>query len=266
MPEKSTEIDCRTMHERDTSRRFGRQGLWATLFCLFALAGTHAAMGAGLPSARAQTPAPIERRPPPATNGLPSTPPTNNPYTGVPNGGYASATQGQRRGPGHGPRGEHLAEWMDQHRTLSPQQQQQALAHEPGFQTLPPDTQQRMRQRLSQLDAMNPEQRQRLLARNEAMERLTPDQRAEVRGALGQLGTLPMDQRRAVAHTFRALRDLPSDQRISAFNSGRFGPPLNEGQRVILFNLLRVEPMLPPPSSAGQAQRQGMPYPVQPMQ
>ena len=253
------------MNERDTSRRFGRRGARATLFCLFALAGTQAASGAGARPAGLQVPAPIERRPPPSGNGLPSTPPSNNVYPGVSNGIYAAPSQAQRA-PGHGPRGEHLAEWMNQHRTLSPQQQQQALGHEPGFQTLSPDTQQRMRQRLSQLDAMEPAQRQRLLARNEAMERLTPDQRAEVRGALGQLGSLPMDQRRAVAHTFRALRDLPPDQRIMAFNTGRFGPPLNEGQRGILFNLLRVEPMLPPPSAAGQAQRPGMPYSVQPPQ
>ncbi|MGI4829764.1 MAG: DUF3106 domain-containing protein [Janthinobacterium lividum] len=232
--------------------------------------GTHVALGSAVRHAGLQVPAPIERRPPPSSNGMPSTPSTpsspmtNGPYAGLSNGSYTSPTQEQRRAPGRGPRGEHLAEWMNQHRTLSPQQQQQALGHEPGFQTLPSDTQQRMRQRLSQLDAMNPEQRQRLLARNEAMERLTPDQRGEVRGALGQLGSLPMDQRRMVAHTFRALRDLPPQQRIMAFNTGRFGPPLNEGQRIILFNLLRVEPMLPPPASPVQTVRPAMPYPLQP--
>ena len=73
------------------------------------------------------------------------------------------------------PHGEHLAEWMNQHRDLSPQQQQQALDREPGFRELPQPTQQRMRDRLTQLDAMTPDQRQRVLARNEALERLTPE-------------------------------------------------------------------------------------------
>ena len=152
-----------------------------------------------------------------------------------------------------GPHGEHLAQWMNQHQSLSPEQQQSALEQEPGFHELPSQTQQRMHDRLAQLGAMSPEQRQRRLARTEAMERLTPDQRAEVRGAMGQLGSLPVDQRRVVARTFRSLRDLPPEQRLPAFNSGRFGPPLNEAQRGVLNHLLQVEPMLPAPQ------------PVQPM-
>ena len=181
------------------------------------------------PAARQQAPAPIERRPP----------------SPRPAGANGEAH--------HGPRGEHLAEWMNQHSSLTPQQQQQALEREPGFRELPQPTQQRMRERLAQLDAMTPEQRQRLLARNEAMERLSPDQRAEVRGAMSQLGDLPQDQRHTVARTFRALRDLPPEQRIQAFSSGRYGQ-LNDNQRTVLFNLLRVEPMLPPPAPATPAQ------------
>ncbi len=145
--------------------------------------------------------------------------------------------------------GEHLAEWMNQHSSLTPQQQQQALQHEPGFQQLPRNTQQRVLDRLAQLDAMNPRQRQRVLARTEAMERLNPDQRAEVRGAMSQLGGLPIEDRRAVARTFRALRVLPPQQRVQAYASGQFGPALNDTQRAVLFNLLRVEPMLPPAAS-----------------
>lgn len=138
---------------------------------------------------------------------------------------------------------------MNQHSNLTPQQQQQALQHEPGFQELPRNTQQRMLDRLSQLDAMTPLQRQRVLARTEAMERLNPDQRAEVRTAMSQLGSLPGDERHAVAQTFRALRELPPEQRIQAYASGRYGTPLNDTQRTVLFHLLQVEPMLPRPDA-----------------
>lgn len=141
------------------------------------------------------------------------------------------------------PKGEHLAEWMNQHRDLSPLQQQQALDREPGFHELPPQTQQRMRDRLTQLNAMTPEQRQRVLRNNEHMETLTPDQRSQVRGAMQQLGALPPDQRRVVARSFRELRDLPPDQRAAAMSR----VPLNDAQRATLGNLLRVEPLLPPP-------------------
>lgn len=169
-----------------------------------------------------------------------------------------SGTQG-REGTAErrGPRGEHLAEWMNQHSTLSLQQQQQALEREPGFQQLPRPTQQRMLDRLSQLDAMNPRQRQRVLARTEAMERLNPEQRAAVRGAMGQLGNLPPEERRPVAQTFRALRGVPPSQRMQALASGRFGSPLNEVQRSVLLNLLKVEPMLPPPAPSPEAPLQG---------
>jgi hypothetical protein len=149
----------------------------------------------------------------------------------------------QGRGPGNAPRGEHLAEWMNQHNNLSPAQQHQALEHEPGFRELPPQTQQRMHDRLSQLNSMNPQQRQKLLDRNEHMEQLSPDQRGQVRGAMQQLGSLPPDQRRTVARNFRELRDLPPDQRYGAMSR----MPLNDQQRSTLNNLMRVEPMLPPP-------------------
>jgi hypothetical protein len=156
------------------------------------------------------------------------------------------ANPGSAAQPGRAPKGEHLAEWMNQHRELSPQQQQQALEREPGFHELPPQTQQRMRDRLSQLNAMSPEQRQRLLSNNEHMESLTPDQRGQVRGAMQQLGALPPEQRRVVARSFRALRDLPPDQRAAAMSR----LPLNEEQRSTLGNLIRAEPLLPPPETA----------------
>jgi hypothetical protein len=139
--------------------------------------------------------------------------------------------------------GDHLAEWMDKHRNLSPMQQQQALASEPGFRELPPQTQQREMQRLAQLNAMPPQQRERILTQNEYVERMSPQQREQFRSTMQQLGMLPPDQRRIVAGSFRQLRNLPPDQRMSA--ASRI--PLNDAQRNTLYNLIRIEPMLPPP-------------------
>ena len=148
------------------------------------------------------------------------------------------------------PNGEHLAEWMNRHSNLNPQQQQQALESEPGFHDLPPQTQQRMRDRLTQLNSMSPEQRQRLLERNEAMEHLNPDQRAQVRGAMKQLADLPEDQRRYVARTFRGLRELSPAQRENVLSSERFDH-LTPEQRSALTSLMKVEPLLPPPYDSG---------------
>ncbi len=100
--------------------------------------------------AQQQSPAPVERRAPPQ-QGQPDQVHSNQ-------GQSSQLSQIERRNsqtPG-APRGEHLADWMNQHRNLTPQQQQQALEHEPGFNQLPQQTQQRMRNRLAQLNAMPP--------------------------------------------------------------------------------------------------------------
>ncbi len=144
------------------------------------------------------------------------------------------------------PTGEHLAEWMNSHKHLTPPQQQEALAREPGFSSLPPSTQQRMRDRLKQLDAMPPEKRQHILERNEAVEHMSSEQRVEVGNAMRQLAALPRDQSRYVARTFRGLRELTPEQRQNVLNSDRFSN-LTEAQRATLNSLLKVEPLLPPP-------------------
>jgi hypothetical protein len=143
------------------------------------------------------------------------------------------------------PRGEHLAQWMNQHRNLTPEQQQQALQHEPGFSQLPRPTQDRMRNQLARLNAMPPQRRERILTYNERMEHLSVGQRTEVRNSLSQLGSLPPDQRRQVAEGFRQLRALPPEQRGPAANSPQY-QYMNPAQRSTLNNLLRVEPLLPP--------------------
>lgn len=185
-----------------------------------------------------QAPAPIERRPPPSTQRSAASPSAQE--------HSQLAPIEHRNSPGHGPKGEHLAQWMSQHSNLSPQQQQQALEREPGFRQLPAQTQQRMRNRLAQLDAMSPQQRQRVLSHTEMIERMTPDQRTQFRGAMQELGSLPPDQRHAVARSFRDLRELPPDQRLAAVNSPRYNW-MNPAQRATMMNLLRIEPLLPPP-------------------
>ncbi len=189
--------------------------------------------------AQQQTPAPVERRAPQQQV---------QPNHIQPNQGQSSQlSQIERRNsqaPG-APRGEHLADWMNQHRNLTPQQQQQALQREPGFSQLPQQTQDRMRNRLAQLNAMDPQRRERILTYNERMEHLSAGQRTEVRNSLSQLGALPLDQRRQVAEGFRQLRELPPNQRAAAMNSPQY-QYMSPAQRSTLNNLLQVEPLLPP--------------------
>jgi hypothetical protein len=187
------------------------------------------APNATAPNTNGQMAAPIERRPAPGMEGSHA----------VPNA-QASANI-HNPGPGTG---EHLTQWMYEHRNLTPEQQRQALSSEPGFRGLPQPTQQRLLDHLSQLAAMPPDQRQRTLSHAEQIERLNPEQRAEVRSAMLQLGALPPDQRKVVYHAFHELRGMPPEQRLPALNERYRG--LSPQQRVTLQQLMHVEPMLPP--------------------
>jgi hypothetical protein len=149
--------------------------------------------------------------------------------------------------PEQGQRGQHIGPWLASHQNLTPEQQQRALAQEPGFNSLPLVQQQHMQQRLSQLNSMSPEKRQRTVDHIEAMERLTPDQRTQVRGALADLGSLPPDRRHAVARSFHNLRSMPPDQRQQVMRSPQFRSEFSDQERGTLTNLMTVEPYLPPP-------------------
>jgi hypothetical protein len=135
---------------------------------------------------------------------------------------------------------------MQQHSSLTPEQQQRALENEPGFRSLPPGTQQNVMSRLNRLNTMPEQQRERVIQRNEFMERMTPDQRGNVRNAMGQLGSLPIDRRRMVSRSFRELRNMPPQDRNAILNSPQYRQQFSDEERGTLGNLLAVSPLLPP--------------------
>lgn len=143
---------------------------------------------------------------------------------------------------------QHLSEWMDAHRNLSPQQQQSALEAEPGFHELRPEEQQRMHNQLNRLNSMPPEQRQRTIARTEWMEHLAPQQRQQVRAALAQLGSLSQERSYAVGRAFRSLQAMPPAERQAHLNSPQLRGQFNDQERGTLNSLLNVSPLLPPPN------------------
>jgi hypothetical protein len=136
----------------------------------------------------------------------------------------------------------HLGTWLQRHQSLSPEQQEQALQREPGFNRLPPETQQRLLTRLRQLNKMPPQQRQRTLDRIEAMEHLSPQMRQQVRASFQDFRSLPQDRQRMVRKAFRDLREYPPEQRTAMMNSPRFQAQFSPQERSILSNILAVEP------------------------
>ena len=207
-------------------------------------------------------PVPIERRAPAMPQPAQPTqqPRNNNQQTGLVPGRPVKNQQ-------------HLADWMESHRTLPLQQQQSALENEPGFHTLKPQEQQRMHQQLERLNSMPPQQQQRTIQRAEAMERLAPAQRQQIRGAAAQLGSLPPDRQKVVARAFHQAMQMPEEQRQAWLNSPESRAQLNDRERGTLNNLVQVAPAArqaglpwfnPPAPANPYPQTQQNPYNNQP--
>jgi hypothetical protein len=156
--------------------------------------------------------------------------------------GGQSNSSGRQNYQNHPPGQQHLNEWMQRNRGLSPQEQVQRLRQEQGFSRLPPQQQQRLTNRLQQLNQMPPEQRQRTLERMENMERLSPDARQQVRGSAAMLGQMPPQRQQAVRQAMRELRNIPPEMRQSELNSPRYAGQLSPQERGIVGSLLTVEP------------------------
>jgi len=140
----------------------------------------------------------------------------------------------------------HLGSWLNQHRNLPFQGQEQLLRSDPSFRRLPPSDQQRLMRQLHQVDQMPPQQRARRLARAEAIERMSPQDRMKLYDSSRELAGLPADRKALVKRAFQDLRGVPVDQRQTVLNSERYQSVFTPEERGILTNLLRAEPYLPP--------------------
>jgi hypothetical protein len=154
-----------------------------------------------------------------------------------------------RPGPNGGGRAaqnqEHLQQWMESHKSLSPAAQRQALQNEPGFRELPPQTQQHVLNQFDRLNSMKPQVRDRTLERNEILERMTPAQVQQYRGAAQALTAAPPDRRRLMARAILDLREMPPEQREQVIDSPRFGAQFNPDERNTIHTLLGAEPYPP---------------------
>jgi hypothetical protein len=161
------------------------------------------------------------------------------------------AHYGQPAGRPQGGQQPHLGAWLERHGNLSPQEQERALQHEPGFNRLPPETQERLMGRLQQLNRMPPAQRQRMTDRIEAMERMSPQMRQQVKSSVMEFRSMPADRQLMMRKAFRDLREFPPEQRQAMMSSGRFQAQFTPQERNILGNMLAVEPYRGPGSGAG---------------
>lgn len=190
--------------------------------------------------------APSGNRPAYTGNGAGQSPNVRYPYQAP---GYGARPRGnvdypRYMQPGYRPPG-HLGAWLNQHRGVPVQQQEQLLRRDPNFNRLPPQSQRQLLQQLHSVDQMPAAQRDRRLARAEALERMSPQQRAQVNQSAQMWRTLPTDRRTVLGNAFRDLRGVPPDQRGIMLNSERYRRMFSPEERGMLANLLSVEPYEP---------------------
>jgi Protein of unknown function (DUF3106) len=142
---------------------------------------------------------------------------------------------------------EHLPQWWQAHRGLSPQQQADAMRREPGFRNLPQGQQQRLLNRLRSLDSRPPQVQQRMLNRVEMFERLSPERQQEVRGASQAFSHLPPQRKQMMIRAFQQLRQMPPAEREQMLHSG-YGQQFTPQERTVLGNMLSIEPYQSQPS------------------
>ncbi len=136
----------------------------------------------------------------------------------------------------------HLQSWLNEHRSVPVQNQEQLLRSDPSFKRLPPVEQQRLVRQLQDVSHLSEQARQRRLERAEALERLSPEERMGVNRSAREWTTLPPDRQGVMKNAFRDLRSVPPDQRGIVLNSARYQQQFSPQERGILSDLLRAEP------------------------
>lgn len=140
----------------------------------------------------------------------------------------------------------HLGSWLNQHRNVPVQGQEQLLRNDPSFRQLPPSDQQRLMGQLQRVDRMPEQERERRLARGELIEHMSPQERMQLNQSSRQLMQLPAGRQALVKHAFQDLSSVPIDQRQTVLDSQRYQGLFTPQERGILGNLLRAEPYEPP--------------------
>jgi hypothetical protein len=222
------------------SHRPSRLGLGAALIVLFATAPAFARGLRRLPG----PPAPAQQRAEMRAQQRAATRAQQAPAVRpAPNPPAASAQPPQKPAQNQ----PHLQRWLENHKNLSPEEQQRALQNEPGFHELTPQAQRQALENLRNLNNMPAQQRDRMLDRNEMLERMTPQQQQQYRGAVQQLRGASQPRQRLMAKAILDLRMIPPGQREQVIDSPAFGAQFSEGERSTIRTLLTAEPYSPAP-------------------
>ena len=189
---------------------------------------------ANRPPANPNRPAPNatggNNRPQGAQNGRPQTNPNNE--NGVRNGQGAGLSTRQPMGMG-APR-----PWVDQMRSLTPQQREQVLQSSKAFQSLSPDKQAKIRQQFNQWDRMTPQQRADQQIKENNWRQLTPEQREHIKNdVLPRWKQMPWDRQQTMKQKLGVLQNMPESARNQRLNDPNFTRGMSDDEKSMLKDL-----------------------------
>lgn len=198
---------------------------------------------ANRPPANPNRPAPNasggNNRPQGAQNGRPQT--NLNNENGVRNGQGAGLSTRQQMGMG-GPR-----PWVDQMRSLTPQQREQVLQNSKAFQSLSPDKQAKIRQQFNQWDRMTPQQRADQQIKENNWRQLTPEQREHIKNdVLPRWKQMPWDRQQTMKQKLGVLQNMPESARNQRLSDPNFTRGMSDDERSMLHDLSHTHVGSPP--------------------
>lgn len=158
-----------------------------------------------------------------------------------PNGNGARLTQKQQVGVG-APR-----PWIDQMRSLTPQQRDKVLQNSQAFQNFSPDKQNKIRQQLNQWDRMTPQQRADQQIKEDNWRRMTPEQRDHIKNnVLPQWKQMPWDRQQVMKQKLGVLQNMPESARNQRLNDPNFTRGMSDEEKSMLKDLSHTHVGGPP--------------------
>lgn len=140
--------------------------------------------------------------------------------------------------------------WLEQLRTMTPQQQERFFQNNERFKSLPPERQENIRRQLQRWNSLTPEQQQRMLQGERNWEKMTPEQRRYFVQDLGpRFQQLPPERKQAIQRHLRALDGLSEADRNARLNDPNFMRGLSPDEQKMLRDLsnLRTGDVPEPP-------------------
>jgi hypothetical protein len=164
----------------------------------------------------------------------PNNPPHNNFNTapGARNGSGANFTPRQQLGVGS------ARPWVDQMRSLNPQQRDRVLQNSRAFQNLSPEKQNKIRQQLNQWDRMSPQQQDSLRQNENIWRGLSPEQQQHIKtDVLPKWRQMPWDRQQMMKQKLGVLQNMPESARNQRLNDPNFTNGMNDDEKSMLHDL-----------------------------